>query len=166
MRQTIIWTNDGMYICVTLINGFLSCIFARCLKPNNEQKARTYDSAEISRQLRYSGVLQITEVRSLGYPIAVNFSTFKDRYEKCGFAWEKQAFGALVNIFLDTLLYIMISHFMQVGQHRISRRGWGLGWGGEWLGRVYFLKFEIAPNKMWIKKIDHGKKTGLSSALL
>ncbi|CAF1521315.1 unnamed protein product, partial [Didymodactylos carnosus] len=52
------------------------CHFVRCIKPNDTKDKQTCLANCVSRQLRYSGVLNMCEIRRKGYPLRVTFSEF------------------------------------------------------------------------------------------
>ncbi|CAF4463291.1 unnamed protein product, partial [Didymodactylos carnosus] len=56
------------------------CHFVRCIKPNDTKDKQTCLANCVSRQLRYSGVLNMCEIRRKGYPLRVTFSEFLQRY--------------------------------------------------------------------------------------
>lgn len=43
--------------------------FIRCIKPNPQNLADTYDRPSVTEQLRYGGVLQVVQVSRAGYPV-------------------------------------------------------------------------------------------------
>lgn len=62
----------------TLVGGFVKSLrelvlrlnateprFVRCIKPNKEQRARTWDSGLVQRQLKYSGVMETVTIRKV-----------------------------------------------------------------------------------------------------
>jgi myosin-3 len=54
--------------------------FIRCIKPNMVKKPNTFNSEFTQTQLNYTGVLETTKIRKLGYPLRVSFADFVDRY--------------------------------------------------------------------------------------
>ena len=57
------------------------CHFVRCIKPNElREKNSSLTVPSVTRQLRYSGVLQMCEIRKKGYPLRIEFEEFLQRY--------------------------------------------------------------------------------------
>ena len=56
--------------------------FIRCIKSNNIKVSDTFDAPMILRQLRYSGLKEVVNIRQLGYPIRRLHTDFIDRYLK------------------------------------------------------------------------------------
>eukprot|EP00038_Savillea_parva_P014489 m.11130 g.11130 ORF g.11130 m.11130 type:complete len:1020 (+) comp2818_c0_seq1:31-3090(+) len=54
--------------------------FVRCIKPNTKQKALDWDEELVTRQLRYSGVLETVRIRKLGYSFRMHFGDFVKQY--------------------------------------------------------------------------------------
>jgi hypothetical protein len=42
--------------------------FIRCIKPNEDQRARSWDQVLVRRQLKYSGVMETTTIRKVCFP--------------------------------------------------------------------------------------------------
>ncbi|CAF3727220.1 unnamed protein product [Adineta steineri] len=64
---------DKMNVC--------QCHFVRCIKPNESRdKSTSLTVPCVTRQLRYSGILQMCEIRKKGYPLRMQFDEFLDRY--------------------------------------------------------------------------------------
>ncbi|XP_063970526.1 myosin-IIIb-like isoform X1 [Lytechinus pictus] len=55
--------------------------FVRCVKPNTSKSARNFDDKYITAQLRYTGMLETTKIRRLGYAIRPQFVDFVKRYK-------------------------------------------------------------------------------------
>jgi myosin heavy subunit len=56
------------------------CHFVRCIKPNESREKTTSLAVPcVTRQLRYSGVLQMCEIRKKGYPLRIQFDEFLSR---------------------------------------------------------------------------------------
>ncbi|CAF3984384.1 unnamed protein product [Rotaria magnacalcarata] len=56
------------------------CHFVRCIKPNElRDKTTSLTVPCVTRQLRYSGVLQMCEIRKKGYPLRIQFDEFLHR---------------------------------------------------------------------------------------
>lgn len=59
--------------------------FVRCLKPNLEKKPALFKLDEITKQLRYTGMLETTRIRKEGYSHRPTFADFIARYQIIGF---------------------------------------------------------------------------------
>ena len=56
------------------------CHFVRCIKPNgSREKTGSLTVPSVTRQLRYSGVLQMCEIRKKGFPLRIQFEEFLHR---------------------------------------------------------------------------------------
>ncbi|XP_070539316.1 myosin-VIIa-like [Ptychodera flava] len=54
--------------------------FVRCIKPNEFKKPNMFERDLVTRQLRYSGMMETIKIRRAGYPIRHMFKDFIDRY--------------------------------------------------------------------------------------
>jgi len=59
--------------------------FVRCLKPNMSKIPDTYDGELVTKQLRYTGMLETTRIRKEGYAYRPTFGDFVERYKLLGF---------------------------------------------------------------------------------
>ena len=66
---------------LSLIETMSRCnpYFVRCVKPNNDKAAMTFERGVVLDQLRYTGMLETIRIRKLGFPIRVKFHNFIDR---------------------------------------------------------------------------------------
>ena len=66
---------------LSLIDTMSRCnpYFVRCIKPNSEKAAMTFNKAVVLDQLRYTGMLETIRIRKLGFPIRVKFPHFIER---------------------------------------------------------------------------------------
>ncbi|XP_072166976.1 myosin-IIIb-like [Diadema setosum] len=55
--------------------------FVRCVKPNTAKSARVFEDKYVTAQLRYTGMLETTKIRRLGYAIRPLFADFVRRYK-------------------------------------------------------------------------------------
>eukprot|EP00933_Yihiella_yeosuensis_P051032 TRINITY_DN48861_c0_g1_i1.p1 TRINITY_DN48861_c0_g1~~TRINITY_DN48861_c0_g1_i1.p1 ORF type:complete len:1377 (+),score=302.16 TRINITY_DN48861_c0_g1_i1:47-4177(+) len=65
-------------LCSTLESR--QCRHIRCLRPNDEQKPLEFDDQSMLRQCRYSGLLEATRIRKLGYSHRRHLRVFASRY--------------------------------------------------------------------------------------
>ena len=54
--------------------------FVRCIRPNKDKIPGYFDSETVSIQLKYTGVLETTRIRRLGYSNRIPFADFIKRY--------------------------------------------------------------------------------------
>ncbi|VDO00789.1 unnamed protein product [Rodentolepis nana] len=54
--------------------------FVRCIKPNEFKLPKCFDRNLCVRQLRYAGMMETIQIRSLGYPIRYEFADFVNRF--------------------------------------------------------------------------------------
>ena len=59
--------------------------FIRCIKPNMRKKPATFDNELVTKQLRYTGMLETTRIRREGYPVRPVFEDFVYRYKVLGY---------------------------------------------------------------------------------
>lgn len=59
--------------------------FIRCLKPNLQKQADNFKVDLVTRQLRYTGMLETTRIRKEGYAHRPTFEDFLNRYKIIGF---------------------------------------------------------------------------------
>ncbi|XP_004404052.1 PREDICTED: myosin-IIIa [Odobenus rosmarus divergens] len=64
--------------------------FVRCIKPNNERRARKYDKEKVLLQLRYTGILETARIRRLGFSHRILFSNFIKRYHVLCYKWNEE----------------------------------------------------------------------------
>ncbi|XP_052263037.1 unconventional myosin-XV-like isoform X3 [Dreissena polymorpha] len=75
---------------LSLIETMSRCnpYFVRCVKPNNNKAAMTFENGVVLDQLRYTGMLETIRIRKLGFPVRVKFHHFIERY-RCLLRGEK-----------------------------------------------------------------------------
>lgn len=54
--------------------------FVRCIKPNDYQTAKQFESAKVLKQLRCAGVLETIRIRQNGFSHRLTFAEFLKRY--------------------------------------------------------------------------------------
>lgn len=54
--------------------------YIRCIKPNSEKQAKTFDSKDVQRQLRCAGMLECIRIRKAGYSVRRSIKEFIDKY--------------------------------------------------------------------------------------
>ena len=72
--------------------------YIRCLKPNSKNVPNQFDTPMITRQLKFSGVLEAVKVARAGYPIRFQHSEFILKYKLLYFCkdfrkWLKQSWN-------------------------------------------------------------------------
>jgi hypothetical protein len=67
-------------LCSTLEAS--SCRHVRCLRPNDAQTPLVFDEASVSRQCKYSGLLEATRIRRQGYPHRRSLAGFVATYRQ------------------------------------------------------------------------------------
>ncbi|XP_022097396.1 myosin-IIIb-like isoform X2 [Acanthaster planci] len=55
--------------------------FVRCIKPNTSKSAKLFEDKFVTAQLRYTGMLETTRIRRLGYALRPHFADFVKRYK-------------------------------------------------------------------------------------
>ena len=50
--------------------------YCRCIRPNSENVASVFDSGKVREQLRFTGVLETTRIRRMGYSHRIKFDEF------------------------------------------------------------------------------------------
>jgi hypothetical protein len=71
--------------------------YIRCIKPNGNKTARTFDSAMVLRQLKYAGLFEAIRVRGEGFPIRRSLREFVRRYAICVPAAKRVALHTLAS---------------------------------------------------------------------
>jgi len=59
--------------------------FIRCVKPNHEKASDLFEDELVTKQLRYTGMLETTRIRREGYASRPLFADFVQRYKVLGF---------------------------------------------------------------------------------
>lgn len=54
--------------------------YIKCIKPNGEKVAESFNAQLVIQQLRYSGVLEVVRIRREGFPLRVSFLDFYRNY--------------------------------------------------------------------------------------
>eukprot|EP00053_Salpingoeca_punica_P010455 m.94058 g.94058 ORF g.94058 m.94058 type:complete len:1214 (-) comp15396_c0_seq1:289-3930(-) len=68
--------------CASLVEALMACNphYVRCIKPNDEKKAGSFDDKRIMHQCKYLGLLENVRVRRAGFAYRQEFHRFNDRY--------------------------------------------------------------------------------------
>ena len=61
------------------ISVLQSSTFARCIKPNADKAANSFNGQMVIQQLRYTGVLETVKIRKQGYSTRLTFIDFMQR---------------------------------------------------------------------------------------
>ncbi|KAG5679675.1 hypothetical protein PVAND_009229 [Polypedilum vanderplanki] len=64
--------------------------FIRCIKPNNLKLAKKFCSLEVTKQLRYAGVLETVRIRQNGFSHRLKFSDFLKKYYSLAFKFNER----------------------------------------------------------------------------
>ena len=64
--------------------------FIRCIKPNHHQKSFTWDDDLVTRQIKYTGLMEIIKARRQGYTHRLSFADFLKRYCFLGYAFDER----------------------------------------------------------------------------
>ena len=59
--------------------------FVRCVKPNHAKQQGLFEDDMVTKQLRYTGMLETTRIRKEGYAFRPTFGDFLHRYKVLGF---------------------------------------------------------------------------------
>lgn len=59
--------------------------FVRCVKPNHAKRQGMFEDDMVTKQLRYTGMLETTRIRKEGYAFRPTFNDFLHRYKALGF---------------------------------------------------------------------------------
>lgn len=103
--------------------------FVRCIKPNGQQKAASFDAALALHQLRCCGVLEVARIARAGYPTRYLHAEFAERYKLLlpeGPAGQKEE--SALEICHRLLEHFGVgSEFHQVGRTKVFFRAGVLG---------------------------------------
>eukprot|EP01091_Cochliopodium_minus_P007110 TRINITY_DN1703_c0_g3_i1.p1 TRINITY_DN1703_c0_g3~~TRINITY_DN1703_c0_g3_i1.p1 ORF type:complete len:1270 (-),score=368.60 TRINITY_DN1703_c0_g3_i1:54-3827(-) len=55
--------------------------YIRCIKPNLQQKAKSFNPEVVSKQLSYSGMVETVKIRSIGFPLRYDFKEFVGKFK-------------------------------------------------------------------------------------
>ncbi|XP_014669755.1 PREDICTED: myosin-IIIb-like [Priapulus caudatus] len=72
-------------------------LFVRCIKPNDEKVAGCFNKEKVRQQLRYTGVLETTKIRRMGYSHRIPFGEYLHRYAILAFAWNEKVLATREN---------------------------------------------------------------------
>jgi myosin-3 len=71
--------------------------FIRCIKPNLKKIPNDYNDEQITKQLRYTGMLETTRIRKEGYSSRPAYADFIGRYKMIGFPMMANPAGTAAN---------------------------------------------------------------------
>ncbi|XP_071794491.1 myosin-IIIb-like isoform X2 [Asterias amurensis] len=71
--------KNSLSILLELLN-LANPHFVRCVKPNTTKAPKTFQDKFVTAQLRYTGMLETTRIRRLGYALRPQFADFVKRY--------------------------------------------------------------------------------------
>jgi myosin heavy subunit len=58
--------------------------FVRCIKPNDQQKPQIFEAPKVQFQLRCNGLMEVCQIRQVGYPVRLGFEDFYAKYKHLG----------------------------------------------------------------------------------
>uniref|UniRef100_A0A182P5D9 non-specific serine/threonine protein kinase n=1 Tax=Anopheles epiroticus TaxID=199890 RepID=A0A182P5D9_9DIPT len=64
--------------------------FIRCIKPNEQKAAKSFDAAKVLKQLRYTGVLETIRIRQHGFSHRFTFADFLRKYCFLAYSFEER----------------------------------------------------------------------------
>lgn len=71
--------KNSLSVLIELLN-LANPHFVRCIKPNMTKEAKSFDDKFVKAQLRYTGMLETTRIRKMGYAFRPKFGDFVQRY--------------------------------------------------------------------------------------
>ncbi|KAG8034288.1 hypothetical protein G9C98_001372 [Cotesia typhae] len=131
--------------------------FVRCIKPNDMSNLKLFDNEKVTKQLRYTGVLETIRIRQNGFSHRISFVDFLKRYCFLAFGWDETVIANRNNC---RLLLI-----------RLKIDGWALGktkvflkyYHVEFLSKMYEEQLKRivmvqACVRRWLAKIHYRKE--------
>lgn len=112
--------------------------FVRCIKPNDSQAPKTFESAKVLKQLRCAGVLETIRIRQHGFSHRLTFADFLKRYCFLAFGFNEKVMASRENC---RLLLV-----------RLKMDGWALGKSKVFL-KYYHVEFLARLYEEQIRKI-------------
>lgn len=112
--------------------------FVRCIKPNDNKKAKAFESVKVLKQLRYTGVLETIRIRQNGFSHRFTFAEFLKRYCFLAFAFDEIVVSTRENC---RLLLV-----------RLKMDGWALGKSKVFL-KYYHVEFLAKLYEEQVRKI-------------
>ncbi|XP_013418100.1 myosin-IIIb isoform X2 [Lingula anatina] len=96
--------------------------FVRCIKPNNYKQADNFEPRMVLEQLRYTGVLETTRIRHIGFPTRLPFHTFLDRYKMIAFPLTAKVDPIPLHCY--QVLQAANIHGWEIGMHKVFLKYW------------------------------------------
>lgn len=112
--------------------------FVRCIKPNEYQASKQFDTAKVLRQLRCAGVLETIRIRQHGFSHRLTFGDFMKRY--CFLAF---SFIEKVSASRESCRMLLV---------RLKMDGWALGKSKVFL-KYYHVEFLAKRYEEHLRKI-------------
>lgn len=88
--------------------------FVRCIRPNKDKIPGYFDSETVSVQLKYTGVLETTKIRRLGYSNRISYNDFVKRYSVLADPFKLESYNPTRECCAEIL-------------HKIGLKNWKIG---------------------------------------
>lgn len=112
--------------------------FVRCIKPNDYQASKKFESAKVLKQLRCAGVLETIRIRQHGFSHRLTFGDFLKRYCFLAFGFNEKVMASRENC-----RQLLI---------RLKMDGWALGKSKVFL-KYYHVEFLAKQYEEHLRKI-------------
>ncbi|VDL98603.1 unnamed protein product [Schistocephalus solidus] len=124
--------------------------FVRCIKPNPEKKALTFEDTMVMEQLRYIGILETVKIRSSGFPVRLPYTVFANNYTSL---LEKNTYRAVTRIKdpHERTQQLMNNLHLVIGQSGNVKRGVEYEMGRQKI----FLRQELADSLEFVRRRRH-----------
>ncbi|XP_074869644.1 unconventional myosin-XIX isoform X2 [Carettochelys insculpta] len=133
---TVVSKFKGSLECLMQILHSTTPHYIRCIKPNADCKAMTFNKEEVLNQLEACGIVETISISAAGFPVRVSFQSFIERYKVLGksrlsatvldenvFSSAKKKTGLTPNADNNEPLRLVIQNILQkvtVGQRDVS----------------------------------------------
>ncbi|KAL7065008.1 hypothetical protein AAHC03_05159 [Spirometra sp. Aus1] len=124
--------------------------FVRCIKPNPEKKALTFEDTMVMEQLRYIGILETVKIRSSGFPVRLPYTMFVNNYTSL---LEKNTYRAVTRIKdpHERTQQLMNNLHLVIGQSGNVKLGVEYEMGRQKI----FLRQELADSLEFVRRRRH-----------
>lgn len=93
--------------------------FVRCIKSNKEKAPRKFDTDLVTRQLRYTGMMETIRIRKSGFAVRMSFEDFYEKYEFL-IGRRKSDLANQIQEFLESLGFS--NNDIQIGKTKVFMR--------------------------------------------